>query len=315
MHLKLASIAGLGLACALGCANAGQVLNDALATALAAPGARGSLIQNGGFEAPVVPSGRYQLFASGQSFAGWQVIGAPRGNVAPISGAYRNAGIVFNAHSSLQWLDLTGLSNSATGVQQTVRTRAGARYELSFFVGNVSGGGFGTTSTVEVLIDQRSAGAFRNDEVQRGAQHWRRIAVPFTASSTATTIAFLNRDAASDNSNGLDDVALVEIAAGSAPASLSGEYAYLGQGRCSLTQTGANVRMLCTWPPAGRGPHYEIRGSLAGRTITGEWYSLYADQGWYRYVGRVQQDGSIEQSQSEDPIRSNIRTAVLSRLP
>jgi len=54
---------------------------------------------------------------------------------------------------------------------------------------------------------------------------------------------------------------------------------------------------------------------LANDTITGEWYSLYAKQGWYRYVGRVLADGSIEQSQSEDPIRSNIRSAVLTRRP
>jgi hypothetical protein len=314
MQFRAASIACLALATAFGCANAGQVLNDALAMALAAPRAGGSLIQNGGFEAPVVASGSYQLFAGGQSFAGWQVIGVPRGNVAPISGGYRNAGITFNAHSGAQWLDLTGLTNSANGVQQTVRTRAGARYELSFFIGNVSGGGFGTTSAVEVLIDQRSVGVFRNDRVQPGAQHWRRIAIPITASSAATAVAFINRDAANDNSNGLDDVALVEVETANAPSSLSGDYEYLGQGRCSVTQTGANVRMLCTWAPAGRGPHYEIRGTLAGNTITGEWYSLYAKKGWYRYVGRVQPDGSIEQSQSDDPIRSNLKTAVLTRV-
>jgi hypothetical protein len=73
--------------------------------------------------------------------------------------------------------------------------------------------------------------------------------------------------------------------------------------------------MLCTWAPAGAGPHYDIRGVLANGTITGEWYSLYAKKGWYRYVGRVLADGSIDQSESEDPIRSNIRTAVLTRRP
>lgn len=216
MRRTLGSI--VALAGALGCANPGQTLNDALATALAAPlsGAPGNAIQNGGFEAPVVPRGRYQLFASGQAFPGWQVIGVPRGNVAPISGAYGSAGTTFNAHSGAQWLDITGLSNSASGVQQTVRTRTGARYELSFLVGNVSARGFGTSSAIEAFIDQKSAGVFRNETVQPGAQHWRRFAVPFTASSAATTIAFVNRDAASDNSNGLDDVALAERASGSA---------------------------------------------------------------------------------------------------
>lgn len=100
-----------------------------------------------------------------------------------------------------------------------------------------------------------------------------------------------------------------------AARNLSGEYAYLGQGTWSVTQTGATVRMLCTWAPAGRGPHYEIRGTLAGDTITGEWFSHYANKGWYRCVGRVLPDGSVEQSQSDDPIRSNIKTAVLERKP
>ncbi len=98
-----------------------------------------------------------------------------------------------------------------------------------------------------------------------------------------------------------------------APRNLTGEYAYLGRGACSVTQLGSAVRMLCTWAPAGRGPHYEIRGTLTGNTITGTWYSHYAKQGWFRYVATVRPDGSIEQSQSEDPIRSNIQTAVLTR--
>lgn len=59
----------------------------------------------------------------------------------------------------------------------------------------------------------------------------------------------------------------------------------------------------------------ETRCILVGDTITGEWYSHYAKQGWYRYVGRVLPDSSIEQSQSDDPVRSNIKTAVLTRKP
>jgi hypothetical protein len=271
------------------------------------------LVVNGGFEQPVVPVGRYQLFASGQSFPGWDVIGA-RGNVAPISGQYANSGTTFNARSGAQWLDLTGLSRTATGVQQTIRTQPGARYELSFAVGNVVARGFGKASAIELFVDGKSAGVFRNSGHAPAAQHWTPTRVPITAASTSTTIAFVNRD--TDNSCGLDDVSMLP-AASAAPAAgdLSGEYAYLGQGRCSVSQTGVNVRMLCTWAPAGAGPHYEIRGVLANGTITGEWYSLYAKKGWYRYVGRVLADGSIDPSQSEDPIRSNIRTAVLTRRP
>jgi len=178
---------------------------------------RQSLVTNGGFEQPVVAHGRYQTFATGQSFAGWQVIGAARGNVAPISGSYRSAGITFGSHGGAQWLDMTGLTNSATGVQQTVRTQAGARYVLTFFLGNVSNprGIFGTTSAIEVLVDGKSAGVFRNDGAIPGAQHWRERTVPIIAAGSTTRIAFINRDAASDNSCGLDDVSLVPSAGAS----------------------------------------------------------------------------------------------------
>lgn len=305
------AIVSIALACAA-CAELQQAANQ---LAVAQPGGALDLVVNGGFEQPVVPPGRYQLFASGQSFPGWQVIGA-RGNLAPISGQYRNAGIAFNARSGAQWLDLTGLSNTATGVQQTVRTQPGARYELRFFVGNVAGRGFGTTSAIEVLADGKSTGVFRNSGQVPGAQHWLPVRVPITAATAATTIAFVNRDGSNDNSCGLDDVSLVPVGNASPGArSLTGDYAYLGQGTCSVTQTGSALRMLCNWAPAGRGTHYEIRGTLAGDTITGTWYSHYAKRGWYRYAATVLPDGSIEQSGSEDPIRSNIRSAVLTRTP
>ena len=49
-----------------------------------------------------------------------------------------------------QWLDLTGLSNSATGVAQTVKAVPDATYKLSFALGNVvdAGGTFGKSSTI-----------------------------------------------------------------------------------------------------------------------------------------------------------------------
>jgi hypothetical protein len=118
------------------------------------------LIVNGGFEEPVVRNGGYVLFSPGQQFPGWQVIGA-QGNVAPISGQYLDSGIRFPAREGNQWLDMTGGSNSATAVQQTVRTQPGTIYHLAFSVGNIyqPGGSFGTTSSVEVLVDGPSAGS------------------------------------------------------------------------------------------------------------------------------------------------------------
>jgi hypothetical protein len=204
--VAIVSIALAGAACA----PLQQVANQLPA---AQPGRAVDLVVNGGFEQPVVPPGRYQLFAEGQSFPGWDVIGA-RGNVAPISGQYASSGTTFNARSGLQWLDLTGLTKTATGVQQRVRTQPGARYELRFSVGNVVARGFGKTSAVELIVDGRPAGVFRNSGHVPAGQHWLPVRVPITAASAATTIAFLNRDAA-DNSCGLDDVSLVPAGAAS----------------------------------------------------------------------------------------------------
>jgi hypothetical protein len=205
-YLCITAVAGVFLQ---GCAELQQAA--AQVTTAAANASRSvSLVTNGGFEKPIVPDGQYQLFNTGQSFPGWQVVGAP-GNVSPISGKYRQAGINFTAQSGNQWLDMTGLSNSATGVEQTVRTQPGGQYTLTFSVGNVvtRNGGFGTTSAVEVLVNGNSVGTFRNDGESPGMQHWRQASVPVTATSATTTIAFINRDARNDNSCGLDSVSMV----------------------------------------------------------------------------------------------------------
>lgn len=205
MRNLAAGIGGALMFASSGCAEMNQALNSAVSAAAAAPV---NLVANGSFEETVVAAGRYQLFSTGQAFPGWQVIGA-KGNVAPISGQYTKARIQFVARHGNQWLDMTGLSNSATGVQQSVSTQAGAPYTLTFYVGNVVASGFGTTSAVEVLVNGKSAGTFRNDGNSSGLQNWRQAQLAIPAAGASTTIAFINRDASNDNSCGLDDVSLV----------------------------------------------------------------------------------------------------------
>jgi hypothetical protein len=199
-----------------------QKLSDVLRALGQSRTVSGNLIVNGSFEEPLQAKGRYATVASGQSFAGWQVTGV--GSVSPISGEYRQAGILFNARHGGQWLDLTGPgSNSAAGVQQAVSTQPGVAYELVFYVGNVRGSGFGTSSTVEVYVDGQSVGTATNDKFVAGRQGWGQFRIPVTARATTTTIGFVNRDPAGDNSNGLDDVSLVPAtrAPGGAPAALA----------------------------------------------------------------------------------------------
>lgn len=95
---------------------------------------------------------------------------------------------------------------------------------------------------------------------------------------------------------------------------LRGQYRYMGQGSATLTQNGNAVRVLATWAPQGRGPHYEMRGQLHGNTIFGHWYALAQRRGWYRWVATIRPNGDIDFVHSEDPIRANFRSVVLTRV-
>jgi Protein of unknown function (DUF642) len=199
----------LGRALALAVA-VGVVVAAALASVVSASETAGvNLIKNGGFEQPVVAVGGYSLYSPGQSFSGWRVVGAT-GNVAPIGGKYTSAGFLFVAKAGRQWLDLTGLSNTATGIAQTVATTAGASYRLSFSVGNIvePGGIFGTRSTVVVLVNGRRLLAATNSAGRKSRQSWKSFAVTVKATSGATTIEFRNGDSHTDDEDGLDAVAL-----------------------------------------------------------------------------------------------------------
>jgi len=170
-----------------------------------------NVIKNGGFEVPAVAAGGFELFSTGQAFSGWRVVGA-RGNVAVISGKYQGAGITFNAEAGGQWMDLTGLeSNLATGVAQTVATTRGTEYHLTFWVGNVynPGGAFGVSSTIKVYVNGvRKLTATNSLHPANHRQAWKEFALTIKATSSRTTISFINGDPRTDNSNGLDAVRL-----------------------------------------------------------------------------------------------------------
>src|SRR5258708_4097180 len=94
---------------------------------LSDPALAANLIRNGDFESPVVPNGSFVLFSTGQIFSHWKVVGAS-GNIAPVSGTFTQNGFHFPAKKGKQFLDLTGTSNTATGVQQTVATAPSQAY-------------------------------------------------------------------------------------------------------------------------------------------------------------------------------------------
>ncbi len=173
-----------------------------------------NLIQNGSFERPVVPAGGFTDFATGSAtLTGWQVVGAA-GNVSIVSTTLIGNGFTFPAAVGQQWLDLTGDgSNSATGVQQTVATTPGSTYTLTFYVGNPNdpGGPLGTTSTLSVFVNGTQTFSITNlAGAGLASIFWQKYTTTIVAASSETTIAFMNGDGPTDNTNGLDGITLVE---------------------------------------------------------------------------------------------------------
>jgi hypothetical protein len=169
-----------------------------------------NLIRDGSFERPLVPPSSYVLFNTGQSFNHWKVVGAT-GNVAVVGGKFTFGGYSFPAGCGKQAVDLTGTSNSATGVAQRFDTVKGTKYTISFKVGNVvAGGSLGTTSTVKVYLNGKHIFSAKNSK-GKGVTHevWEKFQVSFTAASTETTLSLINGDPSSDTANGLDCVSVV----------------------------------------------------------------------------------------------------------
>ncbi len=171
-----------------------------------------SLLTNCSFEMPSNPN--CAGYSVGQSISGWTVFGAP-GNVAtcPVFRDVTND-TSFTYLDGVQGLDLTGTSQTSTGVQQSVATTPGMTYRLSFLVGNVydPGGVYGTTSTVHVLVNGMQLLVATNaDAAISGAPvlTWKPFTAAFVASTPMTTIAFVNGDPPDDSSNFLDGVTLV----------------------------------------------------------------------------------------------------------
>ncbi len=169
---------------------------------------RANSIVNGSFETPSVPTGFFTNFLGGSTaITGWTVVG-PEASI--VSGTYASLGFTFPAEDGKQWLDLTADgTNTAQGVKQTFATTPGMTYNLSYFVGNQfdPGGIWGTTSTVNVLLNGVLIQTSTNSMGAGGTtQVWEQFSTSFLATSSSTTLEFLNGDPPNDNSNGLDNV-------------------------------------------------------------------------------------------------------------
>jgi hypothetical protein len=174
---------------------------------------------NGGFESPQAAVGGFLLFNDGDDIGGWTSVGS---QVAVTNTNFTQNGFAFVAQEGNQWADLSGFNtNNVEGVEQTVVTTPGVEYALSFWVGNVvdTSGTFGSASTVNVYVNGAFLSAATNSDGSGSAtQNWKEFVLPFTATSTDTTLRFLNGDPGSDNDNGLDNISLAVTGTNPPPA-------------------------------------------------------------------------------------------------
>ena len=187
-----------------------------MAAALACLGAShaalaNNLIKDGGFETPATPAGQYTVYNPGQTLGAWTVVGSHDVNTSSTTEV--NLGITLKAKAGQAFIDLTGdcdCGDPTTGVAQTVKTVVGQSYVLTFWVGNCDIPNAGTTSTINVYAGSTLLIAAKNANGRNStSQVWKKFVVTFTATSTKTTLSFLNGDPSGDQQNGLDQVSLI----------------------------------------------------------------------------------------------------------
>jgi hypothetical protein len=146
------------------------------------------LIVNGSFENPIpgmAENGAVKLFPGDTRLYGWMISGTGGPVDCSISGAQAGDGtndLTFNS------------GNAATGtwITQTFRTVPGIAYSLTFLVGRVSGGS-GDIVRLRASVESQTSELLGSDVFAPPEQgHWTSRRIDFTATSTTTTVTFLD---------------------------------------------------------------------------------------------------------------------------
>ncbi|MEP6766564.1 MAG: DUF642 domain-containing protein [Gemmatimonadaceae bacterium] len=181
-------------------------------------------VVNPGFETPAMAAGTFVTYVGGNNLGGWTVVGNQASQVSTTyteTNGVNNATLLFNAHSGLVSLDLTGNGNTGitNGVQQSLATVLGQNYMLSFWVGRATGNTFyGVASTVDLSINGGSRVSFTNSNSTNNQINWQLFSFGFTATTTSTQVTFFNGTASTGNNYvGLDDVSISGPASTVAP--------------------------------------------------------------------------------------------------
>ena len=168
-----------------------------------------NLVTNGSFETnPLAPGAYRDMFVGSSDLPGWTIIGVSGTRISQVDSGYAgNAGYTFPAQNGTLWVDLAGyLDNAPDGIQQSVATTVGATYDFSFWLGNVSGGPFGTQSLVNYVLNGNSFSCVNT--IQTTNLTWQQCSRSFVATSATTTFSISNGDPGSDYSSAVDNVVL-----------------------------------------------------------------------------------------------------------
>jgi hypothetical protein len=190
-----------------------------------------NLVLNGDFENSTPLQSGVQVMGTGDiaDLTNWKVIGTVCGAncVLILNTTYSegsNVGtLLFQAQSGNQSLDLTGGGNTSDGgIEQAISTAIGTTYQLTFYVGNMDNRAsfYAQSSSVEVKLNGASQGLFTNNLNTNGQVNWALETLNFTATSTTTTIDFINATTG-DNYAGLDNVAVNAVSSVPEPSTLA----------------------------------------------------------------------------------------------
>jgi len=183
-----------------------------------------TLVTNGSFETPLTTPSFYTNYFVGQNLGGWTVVGPSTGTeaVSLVDGNFKQNGLNFIAQQGQQWVDLAGQdANAPFGIQQVLPTVSGQAYALSFYVGNFNdpNGPFGTSTTINVLLNGLPFLAATNTDSSNPDNNWRNFTAVFVASGQ-TTLAFFNGDSSQDFHSGLDNISVAALSEVPVPAAL-----------------------------------------------------------------------------------------------
>lgn len=177
-----------------------------------------NLFTNPGFETPPLSSGSISLYTTGSTtLTGWTVVGPAVYHIHTNYSEPGNGVSSMLANSGSHYVDITGNGNQGIncGITQSIATTVGVTYDLSFWMSNClatnGAAAYSSVSILDVSINGGPRQSFTHSAGNvLGQNVWAQKRLSFVATTTTTSIAFLNGTSGSTNNLiGLDDVSVV----------------------------------------------------------------------------------------------------------